>query len=165
MIRIAIVLHLLACLAHANTYVMHEKRAAVLDGWKSIRRLESHVVLPMRFGLAQSNLQKLEDELLLVSDPASPHYGQHWTQDDVINYFSPSRETVQTVRDWLLASGISMDRQEVTASNGWIHFDATAAEVERLLKTKYKVWTDAHGNDHIGSCQCTISPCGCNLRF
>ncbi len=32
------------------------------------------------FAIKQNNVDKLEDELMKVSDPSSPHYGQHWTR-------------------------------------------------------------------------------------
>jgi tripeptidyl-peptidase-1 len=55
--------------------VVHEKRSAPPHGWSKRERLSPDTVLPLRFGLAQSNLDKLDEYLLDVSHPDSPNYG------------------------------------------------------------------------------------------
>ncbi len=35
------------------------------------------------FAVKQNNVEKLEDELMRVSDPKSRHYGRHWTREQV----------------------------------------------------------------------------------
>jgi tripeptidyl-peptidase-1 len=57
--------------------VVHEKRSAAPRGWTKRERLAADAVLPLRFGLAQSNTDKLEDYLLDVSHPDSPNYGSY----------------------------------------------------------------------------------------
>lgn len=46
-------------------------------------------VLPMRFALTQSNLDKGHDWLMEVSDPTSEKYGQHWDAAKVAEMFKP----------------------------------------------------------------------------
>lgn len=46
---------------------------------------------PCAFGLAQSNLEAAHEHLIrIISDPASPRYGQHWTSAQVVEFFRPS---------------------------------------------------------------------------
>jgi tripeptidyl-peptidase-1 len=56
--------------------ILHEKRATSnLLGWTRLERHASDAALPLRFGLRQRNLDKLDDFLLAVSNPDSPNYG------------------------------------------------------------------------------------------
>lgn len=137
---------------HRSTHVVHEKRAAAPEfhGWFQDRRLESNRTLPMRFGLAQQNMQRLEKMLMEVSHPESPQYGQHYTAAEVVDLFSPSKETIEAVTHWLTESGISRNRLRLSANKGWIHLNATAAEVEELLKAEYHVYTHPSGDEQIG---------------
>ena len=48
----------------SSTHVIHERRLEVPRNWERKHRLDPDVVLPMRIGLTQSNLQK-GDHLLM----------------------------------------------------------------------------------------------------
>jgi len=52
--------------------------------------------------------------------------------------FAPAIETVDAVKSWLAAYGISEDRIAVSSGSNWIRFNSTVAEAESLLQTKYK---------------------------
>jgi len=67
----------------------------------------------------------------------SPNYGKHWTPEQVHEVFAPSESTVDTVRDWLVGSGIALPRIVHTDNKAWLAFDATAYEMESLLHTEY----------------------------
>lgn len=131
-------------------HVVHETRAAEPLDWALTRRLESHKVLPMRFGLSQQNMHRVEELLMEVSHPESPKYGQHYTPAEVIETFAPSPETISAVTNWLVDSGFSPDRLKLSANRGWIHVNATTAEVEELLDTEYHVYTHPSGGEQIG---------------
>ncbi|KAF8879106.1 subtilisin-like protein [Gymnopilus junonius] len=137
---------------HRSTHVVHEKRAAdpEFHGWVQDRRLESGKILPMRFGLSQQNMHRLEEMLMEVAHPESPQYGQHYTAAEIIDLFAPSKETIESVTHWLTESGISRERLRLSANKGWIHLNATAAEVEDLLKAEYYVYTYPSGDEQIG---------------
>jgi tripeptidyl-peptidase-1 len=38
------------------------------------------------------------------------HYGKHMTAEEVIDFFSPPRATVDAVIDWIVAGGIGRER-------------------------------------------------------
>ena len=61
--------------------------------------------MKLTFALKQQNTDILEQLLLDVSDPDSPHYGEYRTVEDITNIVAPSEKTVETVRIWLLNSG------------------------------------------------------------
>lgn len=133
----------LALAAFANAlpatvkHVLHEKRDRHSSDWVKRARVDSHAVLPMRIGLAQSNLEKGYDYLMEVSHPESARYGQYWTADQVHDMFSPSEEAVEAVREWLASAGIDLSRVVHSDNKGWLAFDAYAHEAENLLKTKF----------------------------
>lgn len=67
-----------------SNHVLHEKRSgssswAQRDGFKPDGRIK----LPVRIGLAESNLHKGDDILMQISSPDSTLYGKHWTAQQV----------------------------------------------------------------------------------
>jgi tripeptidyl-peptidase-1 len=51
--------------------------------------------------------------------------------------FAPEDEIVDAVRQWLTSSGLDDDRVVHSENKGWIAFDATVEEAERLLLTEF----------------------------
>ena len=133
-----------------SDYVVHETRVSEPTHWTKTGRLESNKVLPMRFGLIQQNLHRLEEMLMSVSHPESPNYGQHFTPMEVVDTFAPSEETVSAVTNWLVDSGFSHDRLRLSANKGWIHLNASTSEVENLLNTEYHLYSHPSGDTQIG---------------
>ena len=126
-----------SALAVPHNHVVHERRH--LPHPQINKRMESRVVLPMRVGLKQNEaaLEASEGWLMEVSHPGSAKYGQHWTSEEVISTFSPPKERVETVTSWLIESGIERERITHSQNKGWLAFDATVEEAERLLHTEY----------------------------
>ncbi|TFK48830.1 hypothetical protein OE88DRAFT_1634138 [Heliocybe sulcata] len=136
--------------ARRANYVVHEKRAAEpSSAWTLSRRLESDMVLPMRFGLTQSNIDRVEEILMSISHPESPTFGKHLSPEQVIDMFKPSSETVDVVKSWLVGSGIAPERIRITGNKGWIELNATVAEAEDLLNTEYHVYEHESGAEQI----------------
>ncbi|KAL1937832.1 hypothetical protein VTO73DRAFT_12852 [Trametes versicolor] len=133
-----------------SNLVVHEKRAMEPVDWELSRKLEPDVVLPMRFGLTQNNLHKLEEMLMSVSHPTSQSYGKHFSPEDVVDTFAPSDETIGAVTRWLTESGIAKERLRLSASKGWIEVNATTAEVEDLIAAEYHVFSHPSGVQQIG---------------
>ncbi|KAI1788899.1 subtilisin-like protein [Ganoderma leucocontextum] len=131
----------IAAPSRRSNLAVHERRAQEPRDWVLTRRLEPSAVLPMRFGLAQSNLHKVEEMLMSVAHPSSPNYGKHFSVKEVVDTFAPSRETIERVVDWLVGEGIDRERLKLSTSKGWIEVDATAEEAEALLDTEYHVYT------------------------
>ena len=135
--------------APSSTHVLHERRDLLPLGWERHDRLPSHNVLPMRIALKQSNLDKAEEYLMEVSHPKSPTYGQHWSAKKVAETFAPSQESFDAVTAWLKSSGIAPERLSKSQSMGWLTFDATVAEAENLLKTKFFLHKHITGKPHV----------------
>lgn len=140
-----------AIAAPSLSHVRHEKRNSLPPGWKRHGKIASHEVLPMRFALSQNNLDKADEFLMDVSHPDSPNFGKHWTAKQVAETFAPSQESVDAVTAWLENSGIAPERIQKTQSMGWLTLDATVAEAENLLKTRFFLYKHSlTGKPHVG---------------
>ncbi|PQE33518.1 hypothetical protein CJF32_00003388 [Rutstroemia sp. NJR-2017a WRK4] len=136
----------------SSSLVLHEKRHASNNGWIKRDRIDSAVRLPVRIGLSQRNLEKGHEFLMDVSHPSSPNYGKHWTSEQVHEMFAPSMEAIETVRNWLVGSGIESDRIVHSDTKGWYAFDATAGELEKLLKTQYFTYEHSSKDELAAAC-------------
>ncbi|KAL9614182.1 MAG: hypothetical protein Q9167_001334 [Letrouitia subvulpina] len=117
--------------------VLHEKRENAPRFWVKRDRVAPHVLLPVRIGLTQSNLDIGPALLDEVSNPLSAKYGKHYTAEEVHEIFAPSKGSVDSVRSWLESTGVHPERISQSTNKQWLQFDAATEEVERLLDTEY----------------------------
>lgn len=133
-----------------SPHVRHETRSSIPAGWAPIQRAPSAMVVPLRVGLVQPNIESIEEYLMDVSHPESPNYGNHWSAAKVASTFRPSAASIDTVRNWLITEGIEPSRIKVSPAGSWIQVNVTIAEAEGLLKTEYHVYGhDSTGAEHI----------------
>lgn len=132
------------------SYAIHESRDVVPWRWIKRDRLRPDSILPVRIGLAQSNVDEAEDDLMAVSNPDSPVYGKYWTAQQVIEAFKPNDETIQTVKTWLRDAGIK--NAVLTENKAWFAFNARASEIESLLQTEYHEYQDLYARGIMPSC-------------
>ncbi|KZT63388.1 subtilisin-like protein [Daedalea quercina L-15889] len=135
-----------------SRHVVHEARATIPTGWSPMRRADPDIVLPLRIGLMQPNIHKVEEYLMEVSHPQSPGYGNHWTPARVVQTFRASKEAIDTVRSWLLTSGLGADRVRVSNSGTWIHVNVTVEEAEELLGTEYYIYYGEETDSEVIAC-------------
>ncbi|MBW0483839.1 hypothetical protein O181_023554 [Austropuccinia psidii MF-1] len=114
---------------------------------------ETSTLRHFKFGLKQSNLNTLYDELIKVSDPVSSSYGSHWTPDRIRDHFAPAAESVEKVSQWLRNHTSNFPRKrQITLSKGrnWVNIQLTLKEAEELLDTRYHMYLHEHtGRTHI----------------
>ncbi|KAF9495245.1 hypothetical protein BDN71DRAFT_1506993 [Pleurotus eryngii] len=139
-----------AIITHPHATVLHEKRDLLPSGWAHARRHDPSAIIPLKFALTQSNMHRLEEFLNEVSHPKSPQYGNHWTAGKIADTFAPSEETISTVHNWLVGSGIPAERIKISPTKGWINVDASVAEANDLLRTEYNVYVHESGKSHVG---------------
>lgn len=120
-------------------HVVHEKRndRALLT---KVTAADSAKTVPVRIALKQRNIEQGEKLLAEVSDPDSPKYGQHYTQEQVAELFAPEQATIDAVRKWLVDSGIPEAGISSTTSKGWLDFETTVGTLESLFKTSYHMY-------------------------
>ncbi|KAH6681702.1 peptidase S8/S53 domain-containing protein [Halenospora varia] len=134
-------------------HVLHEKRDVPASDWVKSGRVEADAILPMRIGLTQTNLNNGYDYLMDVSHPDSPNFGKYWSAEDVHNAFAPVDEAVEAVKEWLHNFGIHHSRVVHSDNKGWLAFDASVDEAERLLLTEF------HEHEHKHSAKIRV---GCD---
>ena len=134
----------------SSPYVLHEKRSYVPSGWSLLGRQNAFHIIPLRFGLKQSNMDKIEEFLNDVSHPDSPNYGKHWSPGQVAKVFSPTQEAFDTVQAWLVNGGIDIKRLRGSRMGAWIRVNTTIEEAERLLQTEYNIYIHDSGEKHVG---------------
>lgn len=88
-----------------DTHVVHEKREWESSRWVRRGRIADDALLPVRIGLTQTNLDRVHEHLMALSDPKSKTYGQTWTAEEVVEAFKPSDESVKAVKQWLAEEG------------------------------------------------------------
>jgi tripeptidyl-peptidase-1 len=71
------------------------------------------------------------------SHPESPKYGKYYSVEEIHEFSAPAHEAVQAVKEWVILFGIAESRIVHSENRGWIAFDATTEEAERLLKAEY----------------------------
>ena len=138
-----------AAASPALDHVVHEKREHTPLGWWKHQKAPSYLHIPVRIGLKQNNLDLGHDALMDIANPASENYGKHWTVKEVAETFAPSQESVDEVTSWLAASGISGSRVKQSQSLGWLEFDASVGEAERLFKSEYHFYKHMSGTTHL----------------
>ncbi|KAH6647170.1 peptidase S8/S53 domain-containing protein [Truncatella angustata] len=125
----------------STNYVLHESRHASGIRKRSLAsqyaRADSNAIVPVKIGLAQSNLNTGYDRLMDVAHPSSPNYGKYLSQDEVIELFAPKKESVTAVKNWLTQSGISASRIKHYQNKGWLSVDMPVREAEALFQTQY----------------------------
>ncbi|KAF8645563.1 hypothetical protein AX16_007736 [Volvariella volvacea WC 439] len=132
-------------------HIIHEKRDKLPHGWIRLKKHNPASPLQLRIALRQSNLDLLDQYLLNVSHPDSPHYGKHWSARKVAETFAPSQESVEGVKMWLMGSGFRGREVVVSKSGGWISVNTTVETAERLLRTEYHVYAHKTGQRHVGA--------------
>lgn len=121
-------------------HVVHEERPVARSAWTKTHRIHSEAKLPVRVGLSQQNLHQAEKFITDVAHPESPNYSKHWSPEEIVETFKPSKASVDAVLEWLQMEGIHPSRTRLSASKSWLMFDATVREMEQLLKTTYHVY-------------------------
>eukprot|EP00128_Syssomonas_multiformis_P017454 Colp12_sorted_trinity150504_noHs@16589 len=72
-----------------------------LNGWIKGSPTADSTLCEIRIALKQHNLAVLEKIALEVSDPSSPFYGNHLSNEQVKNIIAPPNQAVEVVRGWL----------------------------------------------------------------
>ena len=127
----------------SSNYVLHETRSPTGTGhvdshrqWKRGSRLDPHAIIPLRIGLAQSNIHLGYEKLMEVSDPSSEGFGKHLSQDEVHDLFAPTCETFDAVHSWLVESGVNASDIRQYVNKGWLAIDLPVSHVEDLFQTR-----------------------------
>lgn len=135
-----------------SSRVIRGSRDFVPHGWSLQRRADPDALLPLKFTLAQPNLDNLDAYLLDVADPFSPNYGKHWTPRQVAEKFRPSAEAIEAVHSWLVEDlGVAAHKVQMNRKGDAVLLNVTVAEAEDILGVEYFVYThDDDASERVG---------------
>jgi len=120
-------------LALASAADVKIQSAVEVEGWSRRARSDSGSVVPVVLALRNSNMQQLADEVLAVSSPSSPRYGQHLSPSEIAAMTGPGKAAGEAVRSWLAASGIEAS---VSRWGDRLEIRATVEQIEKVFSTK-----------------------------
>jgi len=84
--------------SHLKYYRVKE-RHTVPAAWTAVSRPDPHRIINLQIGLKQRNMDKLEQDLLEVSDPDHARYGQYLSAGEVHELIAPTNDTVDLISD------------------------------------------------------------------
>ncbi len=135
----------------SSTHVLHEKRTVEPRNWELSHRLDAGKVLPMRFGLTQSNVHRVEELLMEVSHT---RVGTLWAtlypRGDRGSVCTQARVDLCSDQTGSLTPALRVSGCVCQPTEGGSRWRATTAEVEDLLKTEYHVWNHPSGDQQFG---------------
>jgi subtilase family serine protease len=85
----------------------------------------------------QQNLDVLEQKLMDVSMPLSPHYGKHLSKKEVHDLVAPKTEDIVNVINWLKQGKKDRQVTMATVNGDFISAEMTVAEAGELLGAQY----------------------------
>lgn len=125
--------------ASAMTQAMEVKHAlsSVPAGWQHKHAAADDAKLTLHVGLKETNLDKLQERLLEISDPYHGDYGKHMTRQEIEALTRPSDETISNVQAWLKSHGVTLDGP---VNSGFLKIRATVEQANKMLDTTYGVF-------------------------
>ncbi|KAK0713486.1 peptidase S8/S53 domain-containing protein [Lasiosphaeria miniovina] len=127
-----------AALPTANAAV-HHQWDTVPKGWTATNfRTASTTQMTLSIALNMQNIDQLESLLLSISTPGQPSYGKFLDVGDVTSKFSPSKQAISSVTNWLKQNGI----KNFAVNGAFIDFAADVATANKLLGADYQHYTN-----------------------
>ncbi|KAK4506247.1 hypothetical protein PRZ48_004212 [Zasmidium cellare] len=119
------------------SHVLHERReASIHHAWRQGERVQADAIVPLRIALKQTNLDAGAEKLNALSHPDSEYYGKHLSVEEVDDLFAPAEHSIDSVREWLIQSGINETAIAHSYSRGWIAANIPAKVAEGLFHAK-----------------------------
>jgi tripeptidyl-peptidase-1 len=95
--------------------------------------------------LRQRNTEKLEEELLKVSDPASPQYLQHWSHERLGRFIGPDESAVRIVIEYFERRGLSILSK--SRFSEYMVVNGSVSAWSELLSTTFEAFQHLHDED------------------
>jgi tripeptidyl-peptidase I len=112
---------------------------AAVSGWKRGARASGAKQLEVVIGIRHANPAGIEEALMRVSDPSSPHFGQHLSKEEVDALSAPRPESSVAVLLWAASHGV--DGVRVSDAGDFLFGRASVATLEVMLGTTYFEYT------------------------
>lgn len=100
--------------------------------WQKGDRGNPAALMEVIVALKNQNMDRLNAEIMAVSNPDSPRYGEHLTKDEVTELTTADAESQDLVAAWLTTAGFALTK---APRGDRFTFRASVAEVEQLFST------------------------------
>ena len=121
-------------------------------GWSHTGRAQSTSYHTVTLALHQHNLDVLEEAFNNRTDPTHPQYQQWMTPAELHSYTALQPSEVQSIVDWLMASGIqSMNGANIKYVVGTdaIVINAQVLHLEAAFNTEFSTYSHSEQGEHI----------------
>jgi len=108
------------------------------NGWEKVSVAPRDESIELVFAVKQTNKDRLEQLLLVVSDPESESYGDHLSHDEVNDLVAPAPVSIEAVADYLSEHGV--DDWTSTVNGDFITAVVPVAKAEAMLRTTYNLY-------------------------
>ena len=142
---------LFALMSLSLSLAAHHEGVTTPD-WTRTRPALSDEPLRLHLALRSARWADLETHALRLATPGDPNYGKHLDKDELHELTKPTDETLMRVLGWL--DSASIDIADVQGPR--MILNATVAQAEALLSTKFDHYASEDGRDIIRTLQYTI---------
>ncbi|KAJ5153294.1 polynucleotide 3'-phosphatase [Penicillium canariense] len=115
-------------------YEIVEQLENVPDGWSKRNKPPSSTLMQFRLELGVPNIISLEKEVMDLSTPGHPKYGQHMKREQVEDLLRPFPTVSEQVFTWLYSHVFN---DSIKLYGNWISFTASISQAEQLLNTQF----------------------------
>jgi tripeptidyl-peptidase-1 len=107
------------------------------EGWSSMGPTDPNTKLELIFAVKQTNVDKLETALMEVSDPRSPKYGKHMSNDAVHKLVAPAPSTLEAVNSFLHDNEVLNTTLSLSPNSDLLSVTVPVSIAEAMLNAKY----------------------------
>eukprot|EP00930_Biecheleria_cincta_P086318 TRINITY_DN7562_c0_g1_i1.p1 TRINITY_DN7562_c0_g1~~TRINITY_DN7562_c0_g1_i1.p1 ORF type:complete len:559 (-),score=78.46 TRINITY_DN7562_c0_g1_i1:22-1698(-) len=119
----------------SSTLVSVEHPLDVPDAWTVTGPSDPEALVELTFAVKQQHLNELHDVLMRVSDPRSPSYGEHLSNEEVHKLIAPRPEHLAAVRDFLRRHGV--EGKHATPNGDMIVATVPFAIADEMMSARY----------------------------
>lgn len=128
----------------AATSDVFESLQQMPRGWSWAQSAKPDEPIKLRLSLKQQNLDQFYENLLQVSSPNHPRYGQHYEGHELRSLLKPSEEATSTAVRWLQENNVTSIRDD----GDYIFLRTNVATANKLLDTQF-AWYRNEAGEHL----------------
>ncbi|KAG6857498.1 hypothetical protein H0H87_002123 [Tephrocybe sp. NHM501043] len=133
-----------------NDVAVKHSWADLPRGWEYHSSAPADHEFDMRIALKQAKIDALIANLWETSDPTHPRYGQHLTPAEAEALVAPHSDSREAVNAWLDFHGVDPENVAYSSGGGeWVTIRVSVAQAERMLDTKYSVYSHPSSSDRV----------------
>ncbi|KAK6527668.1 hypothetical protein TWF694_004649 [Orbilia ellipsospora] len=134
-----LLLNLFICIYANDVYQVFDSLDDLPDGWEELStEVDPSTSLELEISLTKQNEAEFEENLINMSTPGHPSYGNFMEQSDIDAMLKPSEANFAAVENWLQSQGLKNSSFVIDEDS--IAFNTTISQAESLLQTKYRVF-------------------------